>query len=388
MSIYNEKLAASASSWLPSIQNKFSNEYNKVLKYYNETEASKPKTTDVNIAKEDKTASQVKTEQTTTSTSSALAAKVADINLNQSLNLKVRSTTKPLFSNLTDMSVEDKAISLCKSIERASSSLIKSTFVADLFKILYDNPDVRHVIHKKQNNVINSLLKLQENAKLKQDKRLYGNVNECLALLGYVDQNGIKHNGLNILTLDGGGAKGFVAIEVLKNIQKQCGGKPLHEIFDYICGVSTGAVLATLIGVYKLPLDECERQYKLFTKEIFQRNRAAGIGNLIMSYAYYDTQIWETLLKEAMGDTLIINSAKDEKACKISVVSNVTTPNEMKVFLFRNYNLPTSAQSHYDGTTRYKVWEAIRASSAAPGYYEDFKLDGYVFHVNFFRLFF
>jgi calcium-independent phospholipase A2-gamma len=54
----------------------------------------------------------------------------------------------------------------------------------------------------------------------------------------------------------------------------------------------------------------------------------------------------------------------------------------MKVFLFRNYNLPPLAQSHYDGTARHKCWEAIRASSAAPGYYEDFKLDGYVFHVR------
>ena len=103
-----------------------------------------------------------------------------------------------------------------------------------------------------------------------------------------------------------------------------------------------------------------------------------------------------------MGDTLIINSAKEPNACKvkigfkiyliilcfknlkqfqISIVSNVTTPNQMKVFLFRNYNLSPTSQSHYEGTTKYKVWEAVRASSAAPGYYEDFKLDGYVFHV-------
>ena len=67
---------------------------------------------------------------------------------------------------------------------------------------------------------------------------------------------------------------------------------------------------------------------------------------------------------------------------QISIVSNVTTANHMKVFLFRNYNLPPLAQSHYDGTARHKCWEAIRASSAAPGYYEDFKLDGYVFHVR------
>lgn len=63
-------------------------------------------------------------------------------------------------------------------------------------------------------------------------------------------------------------------------------------------------------------------------------------------------------------------------------MSNVTTPDQMKVFLFRNYNLPTWAQSHYDGTCRNKIWEAVRASSAAPGFYEDFKIDGYVFHVS------
>ena len=81
-----------------------------------------------------------------------------------------------------------------------------------------------------------------------------------------------------------------------------------------------------------------------------------------------------------MGDTLLINSAKDANSCKISVVSNVTASNRVHVFLFRNYNLPSTAQSHYAGTARFKCWEAVRASSAAPGYYEDFKLDGYVFH--------
>ena len=52
----------------------------------------------------------------------------------------------------------------------------------------------------------------------------------------------------------------------------------------------------------------------------------------------------------------------------------------MKIFLFRNYHLPSYSHSHYDGTCKYKVWQAVRASSAAPGYYEDFKLDGYIFH--------
>lgn len=92
------------------------------------------------------------------------------------------------------------------------------------------------------------------------------------------------------------GAKGFVTIEILKKLEKLC-DKPIYKIFDYICGTSTGAVLAALIGIYKLPLDEIERQYKYFIKEIFSTNRATGIGNLVMTYAYYDTKVWENMLK-------------------------------------------------------------------------------------------
>ena len=81
-----------------------------------------------------------------------------------------------------------------------------------------------------------------------------------------------------------------------------------------------------------------------------------------------------------MGDTLIISSSRDSSNPKIAVVSSLTTANHMKVFLFRNYNLPINQQSHYDGTHKYTVWQAVRASSAAPGYYEDFKIEGQIFH--------
>ena len=92
------------------------------------------------------------------------------------------------------------------------------------------------------------------------------------------------------------GSKGFVSIEVLKNIEQQC-GKPIHEIFDYICGVSTGAVLTSLIGILKMPLSEVERLYALFTRDLFERNVTTGLGNLFKSYAYYDTQMWENMLQ-------------------------------------------------------------------------------------------
>ena len=41
-----------------------------------------------------------------------------------------------------------------------------------------------------------------------------------------------------------------------------------------------------------------------------------------------------------------------------------------------------SPHAHYDGTCKYKVWEAVRASTSAPGYFEEYLLDGNVFQVS------
>jgi calcium-independent phospholipase A2-gamma len=54
----------------------------------------------------------------------------------------------------------------------------------------------------------------------------------------------------------------------------------------------------------------------------------------------------------------------------------------MKNFMFRTYNLPPGVFSQYPGNCKHKVWEAIRASSAAPGYFEEFALGDYVHQVK------
>lgn len=53
---------------------------------------------------------------------------------------------------------------------------------------------------------------------------------------------------LRVLTLDGGGAKGFYTLGVLKEIEAmiKC---PLHQKFDLVFGTSTGAIIASLIAL-------------------------------------------------------------------------------------------------------------------------------------------
>src|ERR1700675_4025849 len=64
-----------------------------------------------------------------------------------------------------------------------------------------------------------------------------------------------------ILSLDGGGAKGFYTLGVLKQIEAMLGGGPLSERFDLIFGTSTGAIIAALLGLGR-PVSEIHDLYK------------------------------------------------------------------------------------------------------------------------------
>ena len=54
-------------------------------------------------------------------------------------------------------------------------------------------------------------------------------------------------NPCRVLSLDGGGAKGFYTLGVLKEIEALVGMR-LCEKFDLIYGTSTGAIIAALLG--------------------------------------------------------------------------------------------------------------------------------------------
>lgn len=63
-----------------------------------------------------------------------------------------------------------------------------------------------------------------------------------------------------ILSLDGGGAKGFYTLGVLKEIEAMV-GRPLYQCFDLVFGTSTGAIIATLIAL-GYEIDQIHEIYK------------------------------------------------------------------------------------------------------------------------------
>jgi hypothetical protein len=57
----------------------------------------------------------------------------------------------------------------------------------------------------------------------------------------------IPTNNFHILSIDGGGARGMIPAVILKEMERRS-GKRVSQLFDRICGTSTGAILACVLS--------------------------------------------------------------------------------------------------------------------------------------------
>ncbi|KAJ6791011.1 phospholipase A I [Iris pallida] len=233
----------------------------------------------------------------------------------------------------------------------------------------------------------------------------------------------VGKQGLRILSMDGGGMKGLATVQMLKQIE-QGTGKRIHELFDLICGTSTGGMLAIALTIKQMSLDQCEEIYKklgklVFAEPILKDNEAATWREkldqlyksssqsfrVVVHGSKHSADQFERLLKEMCADDdgdLLIESAV-KSIPKVFVVSTLVSVMPAQPFLFRNYQYPAgtpelpsmliegpavsstgtttpSAQigirrSASMGSCKHRIWEAIRASSAAPYYLDDYSDD-------------
>lgn len=113
-----------------------------------------------------------------------------------------------------------------------------------------------------------------------------------------------------ILSLDGGGAKGFYTLGILDEIEKNI-GRPIHECFDLIFGTSTGAIIAALLARG----DSVGNALKLYTahvplimKPARPAQKTAALQQLAKS-VFQETDVGK--FKTAVG--LVATNWKDER---------------------------------------------------------------------------
>ena len=92
-----------------------------------------------------------------------------------------------------------------------------------------------------------------------------------------------KKDGIyRILALDGGGAKGFYTLGVLKELEGML-NCPLYKRFDLVFGTSTGAIIAALIAL-GYEVEEIHALYKKYVPEVMKpwsrRSKTKALGEL------------------------------------------------------------------------------------------------------------
>ena len=180
-----------------------------------------------------------------------------------------------------------------------------------------------------------------------------------------------------ILTLDGGGMRGVISLTILTELLamvRQKSGKPkatITDCFDMIIGTSTGGLIATMVTVPGLSLEEVSTLYASLGGRVF--GDYAKVNDLTMSLLvrYSDKNMMKLLL-EMFGTRRFDDEdvrfrgdlQRGANGVRLAVTSIDISVEPSVGCLLRNYQPPTSETS-IPGTNKCFVVEAGRGTAAA-----------------------
>ncbi|KAH7637518.1 hypothetical protein HUG17_8622 [Dermatophagoides farinae] len=164
-----------------------------------------------------------------------------------------------------------------------------------------------------------------------------------------------------LICFDGGGIKGLFTIQMMIElekclVQKQRNLKKqesllLSDYFDWIAGTSTGSIIAYLFSQQK-SLNQLRLLYFNFKDEIFHGNRP------------YSTDKLEFLLKTQLDGNKSMEDVWKQSAKHLLIAACRIDCYPPRLQLFCSH--------HQNQTNKMFVWQALRASSAAPTYFHHY----------------
>jgi patatin-like phospholipase/acyl hydrolase len=164
-----------------------------------------------------------------------------------------------------------------------------------------------------------------------------------------------------ILSIDGGGIRGVIPALVIAAIEQKT-GRAAADLFDFFAGTSTGGIIALGLNV---PGDDGRPRYTAENLADLYRKRGGEIFNRSFMKKFisangwadevYDHRPLEKILQEYFGVALPLASC-----IKPVMVSTYDLHNRKPRFI----------KSFHPEHRTLSVWQAARATSAAPTYFE------------------
>ena len=169
-----------------------------------------------------------------------------------------------------------------------------------------------------------------------------------------------------ILTLDGGGIRGMMTVEVLAGIERILRRQLNHDRlvladwFDFFAGTSTGAIIATCLAL-GMSADEIRRFYLDSGEEMFDK------AFILRRFRYkYEDEKLAGKLQEVIGADTTLGSDR-LRTLLMMVMRNASTdsPWPLSNNPFAKYN----QRDRRDCNLNLPLWQLVRASTAAPVYF-------------------
>lgn len=182
-----------------------------------------------------------------------------------------------------------------------------------------------------------------------------------------------------ILTCDGGGILGMMSIEILVKLERELRiklEKPelvLSDYFDFVCGTSTGAIIATCIAC-GMPMEKVRDFYidsgaDMFDKAcIFKRlwNKFNSANLAKKMQAAIDEALKEQDPKQHSDEHALLCDSRIRTLLMI-VMQNHSTDSPWPIS--NNPFAKYSDLSRKDSNCKLPLWQLVRASTAAPTYF-------------------
>jgi len=174
-----------------------------------------------------------------------------------------------------------------------------------------------------------------------------------------------------ILALDGGGLRGILSLAILRTIEdalRQRHGADadfrLSHYFDLIAGTSTGAIIAATLAL-GWTVEQIETKYMELGTRVF---RKSFLRDGLLRAKYDDARLIEELKAVYGADTTLGSQALESGL--LIVTKRIDTGSSWPISNNPQGKYFADRPSGVVGNGGYPLWQVVRASTAAPSYFD------------------